>query len=307
MLDLVEKPDRPLAVALGYFDGVHLGHRQVLKAAVTAARAGGMDSGVFTFVFGGENPIKGDAILSPAERRRRMAALGLDWYYCPDYDSFCELSCEQFVDEILIGRMHAAAVFCGDNFTFGRGGAGNVALLQTLCGEKGITVTVVPMERWEGSLISSTRIRELLLAGEMEQANQMLGEPYAINQPVVHGKRIGGAKLGFPTINQRYPAGMLLPRSGIYITRATVNRKAYPAATGLGDRPTVGGTDITCESFLIGFDGNLYGDEVRLEFFRYIAPTRRFENLDQLRDCIADAARQSVAYFRQQKTEEGKR
>ena len=140
-------------------------------------------------------------------------------------------------------------------------------------------MTVVPMERWGGSLISSTRIRELLLAGEMEQANQMLGEPYAINRPVVHGKRIGGAKLGFPTINQRYPAGMLLPRSGIYITRATVNRKAYPAATGLGDRPTVGGTDITCESFLIGFDGNLYGDEVRLEFFRYIAPTRRFEIL----------------------------
>ena len=297
MLDLTERPQRPLAVALGYFDGVHLGHRRVLEAAVQAARADGLDSGVFTFVFGGENPIKGDAILSPAERRRRIASLGLDWYYSPDYDSFCELSCEAFIDEILIGKMHAAAVFCGDNFTFGRGGAGNVPLLKELCGARGITVTVVPMALWQGGLVSSTRIRGLLLAGEIEQANQLLGAPYAISQPVVHGKRIGGAKLGFPTINQRYPAGMLLPRSGIYITRATINRKSYPAATGLGDRPTVGGTDITCESFLIGFDGNLYGDEVRLEFFRYIAPTRRFENLDQLRDCIADAARQSAAYF----------
>ena len=297
MLDLIEKPNRPLAVALGYFDGVHLGHRRVLEAAVTAARGDGMDSGVFTFIFGGENPIKGDAILSPGERRRRIEALGLDWYYCPDYDDFCELSCEAFVDEILIGRMHAAAGFCGDNFTFGRGGAGNVPLLKALCAARGISVTVVPMAMQDGQLVSSTRIRALLLEGEIEQANVMLGAPYAISQPVVHGKQIGGAKLGFPTINQRYPAGMLLPRSGIYITRATVNHKSYPAATGLGDRPTVGGTNITCESFLIGFDGNLYGDEVRLEFFRYLAPTRRFENLDALRDCIADAARQAAAYF----------
>ncbi len=297
MQDLIQKPNRPLAAALGYFDGVHLGHRRVLDAAVQAARAGGMDSGGFTFVFGGENPIKGDAILSPAERRRRIGSLGIDWYYCPDYDSFCDLTPEQFVDEILIGRMNAAAVFCGDNFTFGQGGAGNVPLLQQLCGARGISVTVVEMALWQERPVSSTRIRELLRAGRVEQANALLGAPYALCEPVAHGKRIGGAKLGFPTINQRYQPGMLLPRSGVYITRASVNGRYYPAATGLGDRPTVNGTDITCESFLIGFDGNLYGDEVRLEFFRFLEPIRRFDSLDGLRDCIADAARRSNAFF----------
>ena len=297
MRELEQKPKSRLAVALGYFDGVHLGHRRVLTAAVEAARAAGLQSGVFTFVFGEENPIKGDAILAPEERRRRIGALGADWYYGPSYDDFCGLSPQKFVDDILLERMNAAAVFCGDNFTFGCGGAGNVALLRALCSARGVSVTVVPMAREGGEPVSSTRIRDLLLAGEMEGANRLLGEPYALQEPVAHGRKIGRAKLGFPTINQRYQPGMLLPRSGIYITRALVGGKAYPAATGLGDRPTVGGADITCESFLIGFDGNLYGDAVRLEFFKYIAPTRKFDTLEELKACISDAARQSRAYF----------
>lgn len=297
MRELEQKPKSRLTVALGYFDGVHLGHRQVLGAAVRAARAQGLQSGVFTFVFGEENPIKGDAILAPEERRRRIGALGLDWYYCPSYDDFCGLSPEQFVDDILLARMNAAAVFCGDNFTFGCGGAGNVALLQSLCAARGIAVTVVPMAQDAGGPVSSTRIRDMLLAGQMEQANRLLGQAYALEEPVAHGRKIGRAKLGFPTINQRYQPGMLLPRSGIYITRAWVGGGAYPAATGLGDRPTVGGADITCESFLIGFDGNLYGDAVRLEFFKYIAPTRKFDTLDELKACISDAARRSREYF----------
>ena len=215
MQDLIQKPNKtrwPRRWAT--FDGVHLGHRRVLGAAVEAARQGGMDSGVFTFVFGGENPIKGDAILSPAERRHRIAGLGLDWYYCPDYDSFCDLTPEQFVDEVLIGRMNAAAVFCGDNFTFGQGGAGNVPLLRRLCAARGITVTVVPMEQWGGRPVSSTRIRELLRAGQVEQANEMLGAPLRAGGAGRPRQADRGAKLGFPTINQRYAAGMLLPRSG---------------------------------------------------------------------------------------------
>ena len=149
---------------------------------------------------------------------------------------------------------------------------------------------------FRSSIVSSTRIRALLLAGDVTEANRLLAEPYALCEPVVHGMALG-AKLGFPTINQRYRPGMLLPQSGIYITRATIGGKTYAAATGLGDRPTVGGTDITCESFLIGFDGSLYGDDVRLEFFSRIAPVRRFDTLDELRDCIAAAARAAAAYF----------
>ena len=203
------------------------------------------------------------------------------------------------MDEVLIGRMNAAASSGGGQLSpAGRGARGNVPLLRRLCAARGDhRHGGAGWSRWGGRPVSSTGSGELLRAGQVEQANEMLGAPYALVAPVAHGKQIGGAKLGFPTINQRYAAGMLLPRSGVYLTQAVVAGRRYPAATGLGDRPTVNGIDITCESFLIGFDGNLYGDEVRLEFFHYLEPTRRFDSLEGLRDCIADAASRSNALF----------
>lgn len=296
MKDLTAKPNQKTAVALGYFDGVHLGHRRVLQGALDAAAANGWASGVFTFYFDGANPIKGASILSVAERRRRMDEMGLDYYYCPGYESFRDLSPEAFVQEVLVEKMNAAAVFTGDNFTFGRGGRGNVALLRELCLAKGITHTQVDMQAEDGTLVSSTRIRSLLEAGEIAHANLLLGEPYAVTLPVQPGKQLGG-RLGYPTINQRYPAGMLMPKQGVYISRAEVNGTAYAAATGLGTRPTVKGEDVTCESFLIGYTGDLYGAEVRLELHRYLEPIRRYENLDELQACIARAVDAAREYF----------
>lgn len=299
MIDLALKPKNKTAVALGYFDGVHLGHRRVLESARRAAAKNGWQSGVFTFCFSGENPIKGASILSAAERRRRIADCGIDLYYCPTYESFKDLEPEAFVEEVLIGKMNAKAVFTGDNFTFGKGGRGNVALLGELCRARGLTHTVVEMQAEEGTLVSSTRIRALLAAGETAHANRLLGAPYAVTLPVEPGKQIGTSKLGFPTINQRYPAGMLQPREGVYVSSAEVHGVRYPAATGLGARPTVGGDGVTCESFLIGFSGDLYGETVRIELLDYIEPTRKYETLEELRQCIANAAEKSRAYFAQ--------
>lgn len=296
MKDLITRPERPLAAALGYFDGVHIGHRRVLSAAAAAAAQNGWESGVFTFVFEGANTLKGAGILQTQERRRRMEELGLDYYYCPAYEQFKDFSPEEFVDEVLVQKMHAAAVFTGDNFTFGKGGKGNVALLHRLCEERGISHTVVDMQSEDGTLVSSTRIRQLLEQGETEHANRLLGEPYAVTLPVENGQKIGGGKLGFPTINQVYPTGMLMPRQGVYISAAWVNGVRYAAATGLGTRPTVGGENVTCESFLLDFSGDLYGREVRLELLSYLEPTRRYENLDQLKDCIRRAAAKARAY-----------
>ena len=298
MQELIERPKQKLAVALGYFDGVHHGHRRVLCAAIDEAKRRGLQSGVFTFLLSERHQIKGKALLSPDERRRRIAALGMDWYYCPCYEDFYRFSPEEYVQHVLIDTMNATAVFCGDNFTFGSGRQGNVPMLTRLCRQHGISVTVVPMAWQGGELVSSTRIRDLLLAGHMQQVNELLGAPYAIEAEVVHGKHLG-SRLGFPTINQKYQPGMLLPGSGIYLGRAQVDGKWYPAATGLGPQPTVGGTDITCESFLVGYDGDLYGKVVRLEFLQYFAPILKFDTLDELKQYIADAAAAAKQYFDQ--------
>lgn len=298
MKDLITKPEKTLSVALGYFDGVHIGHRQVLAAAKNAADQNGWQSGVFTFVFGGENTLKGAGVLQTEERRLRMESLGIDWYYCPTYEDFKDLAPDEFVDEVLIGKMNAKAVFTGDNFTFGKGGKGNVLLLAQLCAQRGLTHTIVDMQSEEGSIVSSTRIRALLAEGEIHHANKLLGAPYAVTLPVSSGKKIGGGKLGFPTINQIYPAGMLMPKEGVYISAAWIDGVRYASATGIGSQPTVGGTTLTCESFLLDYSGDAYGKDVRLELLEYLEASRKYDNLDQLKACIARAAKAAKEYFK---------
>ena len=198
---------------------------------------------------------------------------------------------------MLIDKMNAAAVFCGDNFTFGSGRQGDVPMLTRLCRRHGISVTVVPMAWQGGELVSSTRIRDLLLAGNLQQVNELLGAPYAVEAEVVHGKHLG-SRLGFPTINQKYQPGMLLPGSGIYLARAQVDGKWYPA----GDRawphspPWVARTS-PAKVFLWGTNGDLYGKLVRIEFLQYFAPIVKFDTLDELKQYIADAAAAAERYF----------
>ena len=236
-------------VALGYFDGVHLGHRRVLARTVEAARERGCTSAVFTFAPPLDRAVKGRAILTPEEKARRIAAMGVEHYVRPPFEEFCTLSPEAFVHDVLAVRFGAKAVFCGDNFTFGSRKAGNVDMLRRLCAAAGISVEIVPMVQREGAPVSSSRIRACLEAGDVETAGAMLGEPYCIDLPVRHGKRLGTA-LGFPTINQIYPDWMLLPRQGVYVTRVLLDGVWRPSATGLGTRPTVNGDGVTCETFI---------------------------------------------------------
>lgn len=205
-------------VALGYFDGVHLGHRRVLARTVEAARERGCTSAVFTFAPPLDRAVKGRAILTPEEKARRIAAMGVEHYVRPPFEEFCTLSPEAFVHDVLAVRFGAKAVFCGDNFTFGSRKAGNVDMLRRLCAAAGISVEIVPMVQREGAPVSSSRIRACLEAGDVETAGAMLGEPYCIDLPVRHGKRLGTA-LGFPTINQIYP--------GQSLTRAFQKKTVY--------------------------------------------------------------------------------
>lgn len=289
---------RGSAVALGFFDGVHIGHQSVIGAAVACAKAEGLAAGVFTFRLPLFHQLKGGRLQTEADKRRVMEALGVQVYLEPPFEAVCDQSPEEFVDQILVGAFHARAVFCGDNFTFGKKAAGNVDTLRALCGPRGIRVVQVEMARWQGRSVSSTRIRAALEAGDLADANAMLGRPYRIDFPVRHGQGLGRT-LGFPTINQIFPDGFIQPRYGIYITRVQVNGAWYPGATGLGTRPTVNltGKNPTCETFIPGFAGDLYGAAPALEFYEYLAPSRKFPSVEALRACVQDAAAKAAAYF----------
>lgn len=287
------------AVALGFFDGVHLGHRAVIEAAAAEARRCGLTPAVFTFELPEGSTLKGGRILSTAQKHARMAAMGVRCVMEPPFADFCALTPEAFVKDILVDCFRAKAVFCGDNFTFGAQAAGNVEMLKQLCAGYGIRVTVVEMARYRGEVVSSTRIRAALEEGRITDANAMLGTPYAVDWEVTHGKKVGTSKLGTPTINQNYPAGTLQPCCGVYLTRIRIGDTWYPAATGIGPRPTVDkeGASVSCETYVPGFSGNVYGQHPVLEFHKYLCPVRKFESLQALADLITTAAARSCAYF----------
>ena len=290
-------PSKGTAVAMGFFDGIHIGHRAVIEGAVRWARAQGAAPAVFTFGLPTENKMKGKRLLSTADKHALIESLGVEHYLCPEFEQIKGMSPEQFVLGI-VRDCHARALFCGENFTFGAKAAGNPDLLKKLCAPLGVEVVVVPMAQFEEKPVSSTRIRTALEGGDIPAANAMLGMPYAIRFAVHHGAGLGRT-LGVPTINQIYPNGFQMPRFGIYITRTKIGDQWYPSATGLGTRPTVNAdeTKVTCETFIPDFSGDLYGTDPVVEFHAYLSPSKKFETLDQLRDCINHAAQRAKEYF----------
>ena len=291
------------AVALGYFDGVHCGHRAVLGETVDCARANGLTAAAFTFELPAGSTLKGGRILSLAQKHARVASLGIEQYQEAPFDAFRSLTPEDFVQKVLVDCFRARELFCGDNFTFGARAAGNVEQLRALCAPLGIGVHIVPMAQYGGQNVSSTRIRAALEEGRIADANAMLGAPYAIDWPVVHGKGIGSGKLGTPTLNQNYPTAALQPCAGVYLTRIYLDGQWMPAATGIGKRPTVDSSAdaaVTCETFVPDFSGDVYGQQPVLEYY---GPVRKFNSLDELAALIHRAADDSKAYFAEKQGE----
>ncbi|MBQ9845119.1 MAG: riboflavin biosynthesis protein RibF [Oscillospiraceae bacterium] len=290
------KNNRNTAAALGYFDGVHIGHQFLIEQAKQYAVQHGLSPAVFTFTKNVKLGHKGKDILSAEQKIEIMEAMGVELFYSPDFIEFAGLAPEEFVEDILIGSMGVKAVFCGENFFFGKNRSGNVQVLKTLCAERGVEVFIVPTVELDGITVSSSEIRNALAAGNIPLANRMLGRPYTIDFRVVHGKKLG-RKMGTPTINQIYPDSMCTPKEGVYITATIVEGKSYPSATGFGDRPTVNGTYQSCETTISGFSGNLYEEKVKVEFYSYLFPTQKFENVSQLAEMISSALEQADNYF----------
>ncbi len=293
MFITAESPSpRPTAVAMGLFDGLHLGHQAVIRAA--AACAPTLTPAVFTFQFDAPDmATKPDfaRILSPAYKLKLLAEMGVEGICSPNFSEICGLSPAAFFEELLVKTMKAEAVFCGYDFHFGKNAEGDGVMLADMCKTHGIAFCQLPAASDSVGPISSTRIRAALQSGEMEEAAALMGRPYALCAEVVHGRHMGREVFGFPTINQLYEEGSLLPRFGVYESRTVIGGKAFRGVTNVGIKPTVGGSAPAAETHILGFDGDLYGRQPLVEFLRFMRGEKKFSSFEALKAQICrDAA-----------------
>ncbi len=284
---VVPRHDR--AVALGVFDGVHLGHRRVLASTLGNQ---GLVSAVISFGDGAA-ALKRDAVTlcSESYTASLFETIGIEEWFQADFAYYRDLSPEDFVEQVLVRQLSAKRVCCGFNFRFGKGGKGDTALLQTLCAAHGVEVVIADELRDDDGRISSDRIRRLIEAGEIETATRLLGHPFVIDTPVSHGQALGRT-LDFPTANQPLPAGFVLPRFGVYMSTAVIDGNTYYGVTNIGVRPTVGAESPLAETWFDEFDGDLYDRPLRVVLTRFLREEQRFDSVDELKaQILADRDR----------------
>ena len=277
-------------LCLGNFDGIHRGHAAIVNACLRKAKESGLTSVVWTF---GRHPDRyfpghgKESILSSEDKALLLEEMGASVLVEEDFARVRDLSPAAFCREILAGELGAAAVVCGFNFRFGKNGEGTPEDLKREMKKAGADVIVVPPVLWRGEPVSSTRIRLALTEGRPEDAREMLGRPYFIRFPVTEGKRLGRT-IGFPTINQVYPADYVIPRRGVYAVEAILDGKRYGGVCNVGRRPTVeeNGAD-TAETHLFDFSGDGYGKTATVRFLRFLREEKKFRDLAALKEQIA--------------------
>lgn len=282
-------PEKPLIVALGNFDGVHIGHQSLLRR-VCALRGAfpGAESAVWTFDPHPRFSVDSQArcLSSTEERLAAFAAAGIDLAILENFSSVRNLSPESFVQEILRDSLHCCAVVCGFNFHFGQGGRGDAALLVALASQEGMLCETLPAVTEGGAPVSSTRIRASLERGEVDTAARLLGRPYALSGKVIYGRQIGRT-LSLPTVNQPLPSHLVIPAAGVYATDVILpDRRVFRGVTNIGAQPTFGSDTYCMETHLIDFDGDLYGSTIRVSFLQRLRDIRRFDSPEALRDTI---------------------
>ena len=283
----------PTSTALGYFDGIHRGHQAVITEAVEYAHSHGLVPTVFTLlqsprtVLLGENP---RGIITLEEKLDLLESLHVERVYLIDFTTIRTITAERFVEDILIGCFNAKHTGCGFNYHFGNGAKGNGDMLSELAKHFGITETTQPQLCYGDKPISSTRIRKCIADGDIPSANAMLGRKYGFRLPVIHGRQLGRT-LGFPTINQQMPHGLVKPLFGVYASVVDIDGTLYQGVTNIGIKPTVGSQCVTIETWMPGYSGGeLYGRTLDLRLERFVRPEKKFSGLEELRKAVlADA------------------
>ncbi len=290
-------------IALGFFDGVHIGHAALLRRALELGGRLGVEPAVISFDTPPEKTINNEPvplINSALDRADIMGRLfGItDLIFLHFDDVLRHMPWDKFVEWLKsdFGAVHLVA---GYDFRFGYLGQGNAEKLRQKCGELGLGCDIVDAVELYGSPVSSTRIRALLLEGQCRRAVELLGHRHVLTDTVRNGYRFGRT-LGTPTINMRFEEGVLVPRHGVYIAEAHIlsSGRCYPAVTNVGVRPSLGGRDaVSVESHLLGFSGNLYGQRIRVEFYKFLRDEIKFEKIEELRDQIRRDAADTLAFF----------
>jgi riboflavin kinase/FMN adenylyltransferase len=284
--------------ALGFFDGVHLGHQEILKNCCALAEQLGATPCAITFL---QHPqtlfthTPPRLINTYADRAALLKQFGIrEIIAYPVTQAVMSQPWQAFLEELTDGG--AVGFVCGRDFRFGNRGEGNARRLQDFCRERNLTVRVVDDQNFDGIRISSTHIRKLLEAGRLEEANRFLGHPHILSGEVMSGRQLGRT-LGIPTANLWIPEGVMVPRHGVYACRAICEAGTYLAVTNIGSRPTVGGHRVTVEPWLLDFSGDLYGKELTLQFHTFLRPERKFAGLEELQQEIQKNAAQTREFF----------
>ena len=287
--------------ALGFFDGVHLGHAALLEACRELAAQHGTRAGAVTFSDHPDTLVLGKTpgLINSASDREQLLKerFFMDRVVTLPFDERTRsMHWKDFLN--MLQRDYGAAGFvCGEDFRFGARGTGNARILEKFCEEKGFPCAVIPQMCLEGEVVSSTHIRQLLEAGALEQANRFLGHPHILSGTVVPGKQLGRT-IGIPTANLHLPPELLVPRFGVYACRVRIGEKLYSAVTNIGTRPTVSGVGVTVEPWILDFSGDLYGQEITLEFHKFLRPEMKFPSLDALQAEIRKNAEETREFFK---------
>jgi riboflavin kinase/FMN adenylyltransferase len=288
-------------IALGFFDGVHLGHAELIKRTKEVAIAGETYPSVLSFDTHPDMLVKGvnvQLINNAAARTEILKRLfGIDdVVYLHFNESMRRMPWREFV-EIIIEEIGAAHIVVGHDFRFGYKGEGTAKLLLGYCAERGVGCDIIPEVKLDGITVSSTYIRELIRDGNIECANRFLGHPHVLVDTVRYGYKFGRT-IGVPTINMRFPDGVLIPKHGVYATKVYLEDGEHIAVTNIGVRPTVGGQDsVSVESFILDFEGNLYGRQVKVEFFCFLRAEMKFDGVESLKAQILTDAEMTRAFF----------
>lgn len=313
-LALQGRPSRPTEVprravfCLGNFDGVHRAHDALIRATVERAHAVGYPCAVFCFFRPSSDylPPHGDRedsaprhLCSLREKLSLFAAAGADLACLVDFSALRDMPPADFV-VFLRETCHAQGIACGFNYRYGAGGAGDAAsLAAAFSAPEDVPPLILDEQAVGGLTVSSTRIRNALLNRDPRTAAALLGRPYALESRVLHGKQLG-RRLGFPTANQTFPPDRLIPAHGVYATRVHTPEGVCTGVSNVGLRPTVENTrTANCETYILDYDGDLYGQLIRVELWDYLRPERRFANTDELRAAVLwDARRARELLFR---------
>lgn len=288
------------AIAVGNFDGVHLGHQELIRKTVSRAGKTGLIPTVFTFtnhpknVMGGNNTVKN--ILYWEDKVEILRELGVGYMVSLDFTmDFSRIEPEEFVNNILIDKLKMKEIFCGFNYHFGHKGKGNLELLQKMGRDHGFVVNPMEPFKINGELVSSTLIREIIAEGDMEKCRHFLGRNYSTSGTVIVGNKLGRS-LGYPTSNLAIDESMVTPPDGVYVTLASHGGKSCPSITNLGRKPTIGNHERSIETHIFNFNKELYGKQIRIEFLKRLRGEKKFESIEELSNQIRKDCEDAANY-----------